>query len=52
MSENQKKEVYFNEYCKKCKYGPTNEGEDPCNSCLLQPYNYDSHKPVNFKEKE
>ena len=23
-----------------------------CNDCLNHPYNYDSHKPVNFKEAE
>lgn len=50
MSENQKKEVYYDEYCYICKYKNTEETEDPCNECLTQPYNFDSHKPINFKE--
>ena len=44
------KEVYFNEYCKKCKYFRTSESEDPCYECLAVPVNSFSHKPVKFKE--
>lgn len=45
------KEVYFNEYCKMCKYQLTKETEDPCNECLTSPSNIDSHKPILFEEK-
>ena len=50
--ENQQKEVYYDQYCYKCKFKNTEETEDPCNDCMNQPYNFDSHKPVNFKEEE
>ena len=46
MAEN-KKEVYFNYFCCSCKYAPRKESKDPCNDCLNQPWNTDSHKPVN-----
>lgn len=45
------KEVYFDEYCKKCKYCKLKDEEDPCNECLTSPVNLYSHKPVNFKQK-
>lgn len=46
------KEVYFNEYCSKCKHEKIEETEDPCDDCLANPANVNSHKPVRFKEKE
>lgn len=48
---NEIKEVYYKEYCKKCKYVKLKEYEDPCNDCLGQPYNYNSHKPIHFEEE-
>lgn len=48
----QYKEVYFNEYCRTCKYKKTEEGDDPCNECLSEPMNVYSHKPVNWREEE
>ena len=45
------KEVYFDQYCSKCLFEKKPEDEDPCNECLYNPGNEDSHKPVNFKEK-
>lgn len=45
-----KKEVYFNEYCHKCKHKAVPETEDPCNECLTEPVNEYSHKPVRFKD--
>lgn len=48
--ESRNKFVRFDEYCKKCTYKSTKETEDPCNTCLTNPVNVDSHKPVNFKE--
>lgn len=46
------KEVDFNKYCKTCVYSDTKESEDPCDECLANPMNEDSHKPVMYKEKE
>lgn len=46
------KEVYFDKYCKTCKYENTPESEDPCDECLMYGSNLHSHKPVNWKEKE
>lgn len=49
---NNKKEVFFEIYCPKCKHESTEETKDPCNDCLAYPYNIDSHKPIHFKEKD
>ena len=46
------KEVYFGEYCKKCKHFDKMEEEKPCCQCLEEPVNLYSHKPVRFEEKE
>lgn len=45
------KEVYFYEHCKTCKYQNKSETDEPCNDCLSNPINTDSHKPVNWEEK-
>lgn len=52
MIENNRKEVYFEIWCPKCEYEETEETDDPCNGCLDQPWNINSHKPIYFKEKE
>lgn len=46
------KEVYFHQYCEKCKHWDCSEKDDPCFSCLEDPVNRYSHKPVKFEEKE
>ena len=46
------KEVYFGEYCKKCKYWEKFETDDPCYECLENPVNLYSHKPIYFEKKE
>lgn len=46
------KEVYYYEYCKKCKYWEKADLEEPCNECLDNFMNLHSHKPINFEEKE
>lgn len=46
------KEVYFDKYCKTCKYEKTKETDDPCNECLSEPSNLYSHKPVSWTEKD
>lgn len=45
-------EVYFDQYCKSCKYCDQNETLDPCNECLATPGNLYSHKPVNWEEPD
>ena len=46
------KEVYFNEYCIKCKYLNYPEEAEPCCYCLAEPYKLNSHKPVKFEERK
>ena len=46
------KEVYFDQYCKTCKYKDTKETEDPCDECLNEPVNLYSHKPTKWKEND
>lgn len=46
------KEVYFDEYCHKCKHYEKSESDSPCWECLDEPVNEDSHKPVYFKERK
>ncbi len=45
------KEVYFDQYCKNCKYKDLKESDDPCDECLNEPVNLYSHKPVKWEEK-
>ena len=52
IHESEYKEVYFHEYCEKCKYRTTKDVDEPCNECLDNPINLYSHKPVKFKEEE
>lgn len=49
--ENNYKEVYFDTYCKTCKNEKIGEDKDPCDECLNEPVNVDSHKPVRWEEK-
>lgn len=51
MEEAIYKEVYFDKYCKTCQHKDLDEKEEPCRSCLSEPANLYSHKPVNWKEK-
>ena len=46
--ESKQKEAWFWMYCKHCKNSCIKDDEDPCDECLGQPYNEDSHKPVNY----
>lgn len=48
----QRKEVYFNVYCNKCKYAEKSGHEDPCNDCLAVGAREGTHKPEKFEEKE
>lgn len=49
-SEDNVKEVYFNEYCENCVHKDKAEWEDPCWECLENPVNVASHKPIKFEE--
>ena len=44
------KEVYFYQYCNDCKHKDTPEVDDPCNECLANPSNINSHQPVKWEE--
>lgn len=48
--EYQEKFVDFDEYCEACKNLECNVNEEPCDSCLAEPVNEYSHKPINFEE--
>lgn len=52
MPDNEYKEVYFHEYCKKCKHYTNNVMKEPCWECMDEPINLYSHKPVKFEEKD
>lgn len=43
------KEVYFDQYCKTCENRKKKEYESPCDSCLEEPSNQESHKPVYYE---
>ena len=47
-----KKEVYFDQYCKTCKFKDKDEQQDPCDECLNEYFNEGSHKPVKYKEAD
>lgn len=53
-NENLEKIVNFERYCKKCKYASLKIDEkgvmpEPCDSCLDEPTNINSRKPVKFE---
>ncbi len=52
MDQQSYKEVYFHEYCKKCKHKELKEIEEPCCECLAEPINLDTHRPVRYEKKE
>ena len=45
------KEVYFDQYCTKCKHSKEPETSDACDECLEHPQNLYSHKPLRFETK-
>lgn len=51
MDQETYKEVYFGDYCKKCKYEKLEGTEAPCDECLSEPLNWNSHRPVKYEEK-
>ena len=52
MDDQSYKEVYFHEYCKTCKHRSVKNNEEPCDECLSEPTNLNTHKPVNYEKKE
>lgn len=46
------KMVYFDQYCRSCKYRKLDEAKDPCNDCLANPSNTDSHMPLFYENKD
>lgn len=44
--------LYFNAYCKECKFRDKDKDDSPCDDCLNEPVCSYSSKPVYFvKEK-
>lgn len=52
MDEQTYKEVYYHQYCKKCRHKDVKETDEPCDECLNKPLNWNSHRPVMYEEKE
>ena len=50
--EDNYKEVYFHLYCPNCKHTDADAWDDPCDECLNNPSNIDSHKPINYDGPE
>ena len=46
------KEVYFDNFCYLCKYKDNAEEQDPCDRCLNEPVNENSHTPLYYERKE
>ena len=44
--------VNFSIYCVDCKHINKDETEEPCDSCLSEPVNQNTHKPVKFEEAD
>ena len=51
MEEN-KKIVDFYKYCQTCKYKDVKEENEPCNTCLDNPVNIHTEKPVKYEEQK
>lgn len=45
------KEVYYHEYCPKCKHREVKNVEEPCDECLGEPLNWNTNRPVKYEEK-
>lgn len=52
MDQEAYKEVYFDRYCKTCKHEKLKETEEPCEECISEPLNLNTHRPVKYKKKE
>lgn len=45
-------EVDYSNYCSSCKNADVDQAEEPCHSCLSEPINLYSCKPIAYKEDE
>lgn len=45
------KEVYFDNFCAKCKHKDLDEKFDPCNECLEYGAREDTHTPLHYEPK-
>lgn len=45
-------EVYFDQYCNTCKHKDNPESEPPCDECLENPTNLNTHKPYRYEERD
>jgi hypothetical protein len=45
------KEVYFHEYCGSCKHKGLSDTETPCNECLTEAVNLNTHRPVKYEKQ-
>lgn len=43
-------EVRFMDYCKTCKFKNLKDSDEPCNECLSNSVNENSHKPVKYEK--
>ena len=44
--------VRFDEFCPKCEYFKTHDGDEPCHDCLHHPVNLHSRIPTEFKKAD
>lgn len=44
--------VEYWKFCEHCKYWDTKANDEPCEECLSNPVNDNSHKPVKWEEKK
>lgn len=51
MSTTDSKIVRYDRYCKLCKHWEKNQADEPCNTCLNNPTNEHSRKPVKYEKK-
>lgn len=45
------KEVYFHEYCKTCRHRDVKNTDTPCDECLSEPTNWNTHRPVKYEKQ-
>lgn len=50
MDYQSEKEVFFHEYCKTCKNREVSNTEEPCDECLSEPTNLNTHRPVKYEK--
>lgn len=43
------KMVDFGKYCPTCKHSDKKESDEPCDTCLANPVNFESVKPCKYE---